>query len=136
MKRVRQGFLVLVAAIPVLSFHLLAQEPPATQEPTAAAPAAGAAGQRGAGARNPRPYDQVITREAKTDKGVFFRVDLPNGDTRHRIVVSDEFLSDTDEASIVRLFKQWDVPGTLQVAGSRKATITTKGITYVDQPGV
>ena len=82
------------------------------------------------------PGEQVVYAASTPDKGVFFRVNLRNGDTRHMIVVSNEFLIDTDEASIVRLFKQWDVPGTLQVAGSRKATITTKGITYVDQPGV
>jgi hypothetical protein len=57
----------LIVALALLSLPALAQEPPA-QEPAGAA----GGGQRGAApARPPRPYEQVITRDAKTDDGVF-----------------------------------------------------------------
>ncbi len=48
---------------------MLAQEP-APQEPPAAAPA-GQRGGRGQANGEPRPYDQVITRDAKSDEGIF-----------------------------------------------------------------
>jgi len=63
---------MVIAAIATLSVMALAQDP-APQEP-APTPGNNAnnGGQRGApAARGPRAYDQVITREAKTDKGVF-----------------------------------------------------------------
>jgi hypothetical protein len=70
MKRLTSNLLIGLSVTMVLSFPLFAQDPPATPEP--APPAAGGGGQRGGGAaRGPRSYDQVITKEAKTDKGVF-----------------------------------------------------------------
>src|SRR6476646_2719985 len=56
----------------------LAQEEPAPSEPSAPAPASAPAtpapalpGGRGATEQQPRPYDRVITKEAKTSDGVF-----------------------------------------------------------------
>jgi Domain of unknown function (DUF5118) len=67
MKRAARSFTVLIAALIILGSPAFGQDPP-PQEP---APAGGG-GQRGAvQTRPPRPYEQVITRDAKTDKGVF-----------------------------------------------------------------
>jgi hypothetical protein len=67
MKRAARSFTVLIAALIILGSPAFGQDPP-PQEP---APAGGG-GQRGAAqSRPPRPYEQVITRDAKTDKGVF-----------------------------------------------------------------
>ena len=68
MKRAARSFPVLIAALIILGLPAFGQDSPPPQEP---APAGGA-GQRGAAQpRPPRPYEQVITRDAKTDKGVF-----------------------------------------------------------------
>src|SRR5262245_17205522 len=73
MNRATRRLVVLTTAIFVFSLSVFAQDSPPTQEATPApAPAAGGnGGQRGAGGRTPRAYDQVITKEAKTDKGIF-----------------------------------------------------------------
>ena len=72
MKSIARSCVVLAAIILVL-IPVFAQDPPPTQEAAGPAPAANGGGQRGGGAaRGPRPYDQVITKEAKTDKGVFY----------------------------------------------------------------
>jgi hypothetical protein len=72
MKRVTRYLSLVVLASIVVSFSTFAQDPPPAggQEPAPAAPAANG-GQRGGAARGPRSYEQVITKEAKTDKGVF-----------------------------------------------------------------
>src|SRR5215475_3727396 len=58
-----------IAVVMISGLTVLAQDPPAAQEPPV--PAVNG-GQRGAAPpRPPRPYEQVITSEAKTDKGVF-----------------------------------------------------------------
>lgn len=68
MKRAARSFPVLIAALIILGLPAFGQDSPPPQEPAAA----GGAGQRGAAQpRPPRPYEQVITRDAKTDKGVF-----------------------------------------------------------------
>ena len=45
--------------------------PDAPQTPAAQAPLAGPGAGRGAADPEPRPYDRVITKDAKTSKGVF-----------------------------------------------------------------
>src|SRR4051812_11626389 len=68
---------VFVLDCALTAANYAAQEPapaPSPQEPQpAAAPAqaAGARGGRGQAIGEPRPYDQVITRDAKTSLGVF-----------------------------------------------------------------
>ncbi|MBI1789457.1 MAG: DUF5118 domain-containing protein, partial [Acidobacteria bacterium] len=52
----------------VASSLVLAQDPP-TQEPPAASP--GGADRFSAREPEPRPYEKVITKEAKTQQGVF-----------------------------------------------------------------
>src|SRR5262245_6888710 len=72
MKRLIRS-LTVIAGIATVSVAVFAQDP-APQEPatTPANNANNGGGQRGGGAaRGPRAYDQVITREAKTDKGIF-----------------------------------------------------------------
>src|SRR5262245_28529480 len=60
---------VAIAVTIIFGLTVFAKDPPAAQEPSVTA-AAGC--QRGAvPPRAPRPYEQVITAEAKTDKGVF-----------------------------------------------------------------
>jgi len=75
MKRTALWLMIMVASAAMFGLTLVAQEPTPPQEPaqtppqegaTPAAPA-GRGGQRG----EPRPYAQVITRDAKTDTGVF-----------------------------------------------------------------
>ncbi len=76
----RSILLGLFASV-VCSQVLLAQEnppepaPEPPQDATPAAPAAGGGGGRGGGGngpgQGPQPYDRVITKEAKTTKGVF-----------------------------------------------------------------
>jgi Met-zincin/Domain of unknown function (DUF5117)/Domain of unknown function (DUF5118) len=66
----RHAGLSVAAIIVVMLFGLaiFAQDPPPAQE----TPPANGVGQRGgAPPRAPRPYEQVVTAEAKTDKGVF-----------------------------------------------------------------
>jgi len=70
MKRIA-GLAILLAAVMMLSLTIFAQEPPAGQEPAATPPAGGGGGRGGNAPRNPRPFDQVITKEAKTDTGLF-----------------------------------------------------------------
>jgi hypothetical protein len=67
MTRVTRNVAVMVVAIALMAPSLFAQDPTAGQEPSAAA----GNGQRGSQPPRPRPYDQVVTREAKTDKGLF-----------------------------------------------------------------
>lgn len=72
----RRGFLIAVVSLfPIVAaLRISAQEPPepAPQAPAQEQPAAppqGGRGQQAAG--EPRPYDQVITKDAKSDEGVF-----------------------------------------------------------------
>ncbi len=64
MKRTVWTIAVLTLCLPMA---VIGQDPPATQDP----PAAG--GRGGGRAQEPqiRPYERVITKEAKTDDGVF-----------------------------------------------------------------
>jgi hypothetical protein len=72
----RRGFLILllIAGCAMLGVTIFAQEPetppapPPAQDPPAAAPQGGGRGQTPG---EPRPYDQVITKEAKSDPGIF-----------------------------------------------------------------
>ena len=67
MKRIARSLVVAVTAA-MLCLPVFAQDQPAVQDP---APTAGGGQRGGNAARGPRPYEQVITKEAKTDKGVF-----------------------------------------------------------------
>src|SRR5262245_19670126 len=70
MKHAAKHAIAVAAAVMICALTVFAQEPPAPQEPPAGGNGGG--GQRGAApARAPRPYEQVVTAEAKTDKGVF-----------------------------------------------------------------
>jgi hypothetical protein len=70
----RWFFLVLlILCLAIISANNFAQEPspPAPQEQQPAAQTGGPRGGRGQPASEPRPYDQVITKDAKSDEGVF-----------------------------------------------------------------
>jgi hypothetical protein len=63
---------LLVLDSAILLASRLAQEPaPPTQDQPAAPQPAAPRGGRGQAAGEPRPYDQVITKDAKTEQGVF-----------------------------------------------------------------
>src|SRR5436309_15148275 len=64
-------FAVALLVLAMTAATSFAQEPPAPPQDNAQAPPAGGPGARGAQPQEPRPYDQVITREAKSDPGVF-----------------------------------------------------------------
>ena len=71
MKTVALNLVAFIAAAMILASPIFAQDPPPAGQEPAPANAGGGGGQRGAGAaRAPRPYDQVVTKEAKTDKGL------------------------------------------------------------------
>ena len=71
MKRVARCLAFGIASVMILVFPVLAQEP-APAAPDTAPAGGGGGGQRGGGqARQPRPYEQVIGKDATTDKGVF-----------------------------------------------------------------
>ena len=73
MKHAVRYSVVAIAVVMIFGLTLFAQDPPAPQEPPAAGGGGGGGGgQRGAPPpRAPRPYEQVVTAEAKTDKGLF-----------------------------------------------------------------
>jgi len=91
MKRAARFLTVIIAALFILGLPAFGQDPPA-QEP---APTGGG-GQRGAAQpRPPRPYEQVITKDAKTDEGMF---DVHKvGETYYY-----EITGTADEASVIR----------------------------------
>ena len=62
----RKTFVVLAGLCAAIGLH--AQDPQDTPQQT---PAAGRGGGRGAAAAEPQPYDRVITKDAKTTKGLF-----------------------------------------------------------------
>jgi len=64
-------FAVAVLVLAMTAATSFAQEPPAPPQDNAQAPPAGGPGARGAQPQEPRPYDQVITKEAKSDPGIF-----------------------------------------------------------------
>src|SRR5687768_7716716 len=76
----RRGFVIVLLTVGcvMLGARIFAQESPVpapspapTQEPSAPAPAAPPQGGRGQTGGEPRPYDQVVTKDAKSDDGVF-----------------------------------------------------------------
>src|SRR6267143_485130 len=64
-------FAVALLVLAMTAATSFAQEPPAPPQDNAQAPPAGGPGARGAQPQEPRPYDQVITKEAKSDPGIF-----------------------------------------------------------------
>src|SRR3989441_2936035 len=64
-------FAVALLVLAMTAATSFAQEPPAPPQDNAQAPPAGGPGARAAQPQEPRPYDQVITKEAKSDPGIF-----------------------------------------------------------------
>lgn len=73
MTNIRAKVLITLVLVTMLAATAIAQDPPPTPAETPAAPAGrpGMPGGMGGASQDPQPYDKVITKDAKSKKGVF-----------------------------------------------------------------
>ena len=71
MKRTALWLLTTIASAGIFGLTIVAQEPQEPAQPPAQEGGAAPAPARGGARGEPRPYAQVITKEAKTDAGIF-----------------------------------------------------------------
>jgi hypothetical protein len=61
-------------------------------------------------------------------KNHVFRVDAPDGDVKHLLRVSFEFIRDSSPEEIIKGFSNWDLIKSLEIAGKNEVIVTKSGI--------
>ena len=68
-----------------------------------------------------------IMWDSKSSRHVF-RIDAPNGKTKHTIGIVSEFVSDNDLEDIVICLKLYNLKGYLEIFGNKEIVVTDDGI--------
>ena len=68
-----------------------------------------------------------ITWDSESSRHVF-RVDGPNGETRHTIAISSEFVSGNNLEDIVICLRLYNLNGYLEIFGKKEIMVTDDGI--------